>query len=609
MVDKRVRQGIALAAVAAAIFGASELGFPLSVNGSVYTIWPASGIGLAVLLLGGGWLWPALLVGEFASRLVQDVSAPLSLLLGAGDVLGAVGGWWLLTRIDFDRRLNSIRDVLSLLGLGALAPTMISATVGSAGLAIGSTIAWSSYWTYWHRWWLCTATGVIVVTPLLLVFVPGAWSWVRGLRWPGLWKGLELVVWLAALITIGLVAAGLPLQFATLIFPTAAWGALRFGKRGGTLATTVIGIATVLILRRDHLMLSGVSIDSQLLLVQAFVLVLGTTTLVLAVLREETGRAMRRLRFSETAATTLATEHASLGTVATAVARQTPPAEMFELVSAEAAKLLDQREVVVIRGTPPEQPTVLGGWRDDGSQPEVGDPMCNGCVSAPIVVDGSEWGRLCAPSLQPNEDAEQIRAAEATLTRLAGLLGLAIGNAEGRQQLLHQASTDALTGLANHRTFHERLGEEMARCRRYNRPITVAMLDIDNFKEINDTAGHLVGDKVLAAVAHRIVTVMRADALVARVGGDEIGVILPECDAGTAARAVERARAAVSERPIGDVGTLTMSAGLCDNVYASTANRILQLADEAMYFAKAHGGNACVSYVPEELSVSDEAAG
>ena len=102
------------------------------------------------------------------------------------------------------------------------------------------------------------------------------------------------------------------------------------------------------------------------------------------------------------------------------------------------------------------------------------------------------------PPLDPEIDPEQTRTAEASLTRLAGLLGLAIGNAEGRQQLLHRASTDPLTGLANHRTFHERLAEEMARCRRYNRPISVAMLDIDNFKEINDTAGHLVGDSVLA---------------------------------------------------------------------------------------------------------------
>lgn len=597
------------AAVAVAYFGASELGYPLSIHDGVFTIWPASGIGLAALLLGGPGLWPALVIGEFASRLVHGTSAPVSLALGFGDMLESLAGVMLLARVGFDRRLSRTLDALALLALGSLAPTMIAATVGSFALAIGGALAWSSFWSNWYLWWLGDAAGVIVVVPLVLTFVPGGWSWLRGLRWPGLWKALELAAWLAALVVIALVAVGLPLQFATLIFPTLAWGALRFGKRGATLATSVAGITTVVVLQHHQHILSGISTSSEVVFAQVFVLVIGTTTLVLAVLTEETDRAIQRLRVSEMAANAVASEHASLGTVATAVARQMPPAEMFELVSAEAAKLLDQPEVVVIRGAPWEEPTLLGGWRGDGSQLNGGGTLPHDGVSAAIVVDGSEWGRLCAPLLDPDADPQRTRSAAASLTRLAGLLGLAIGNAEGRRQLVHQASTDALTGLANRRTFDERLTEEMARCRRYERPISVAMLDLDNFKEINDTAGHPAGDRVLATVAHRIVTVMRTDALVARVGGDEIGVILPECDAETAARAVERARAAVSEQPVGEVGTLTVSAGVCDNVHASTSSRILHLADQALYYAKAHGGNASVCYSPERVPVQGEAGG
>ena len=145
----------------------------------------------------------------------------------------------LLTRVGFDRRLNRTRDVLALFALGALAPTTIAATIGSLGLAIGGSLAWSSFWSNWHLWWLGDATGVMVIAPLALVFIPDGWSWVRGLRWPGWWKALEVAAWLAALVTIVLVAVGLPLQFATLIFPTLAWGALRFGKRGATLAIAV----------------------------------------------------------------------------------------------------------------------------------------------------------------------------------------------------------------------------------------------------------------------------------------------------------------------------------------------------------------------------------
>ena len=145
-----------VAAVAAAYFGASQLGFPLSVNGSVFTIWPASGIGLAALLIGGIWLWPALVIGEFATRLAHGTSAPVSLVLGFGDMLESLVGLMLLTRVGFDRRLNRTRDVLALFALGALAPTTIAATIGSLGLAIGGSLAWSSFWINWHLWWLGT---------------------------------------------------------------------------------------------------------------------------------------------------------------------------------------------------------------------------------------------------------------------------------------------------------------------------------------------------------------------------------------------------------------------------------------------------------------------
>lgn len=169
------------------------------------------------------------------------------------------------------------------------------------------------------------------------------------------------------------------------------------------------------------------------------------------------------------------------------------------------------------------------------------------------------------------------------------------------RQLRAWATTDPLTGLANRRAFHARLAAEMARFRRYGNPVAVAMLDIDHFKQVNDTAGHLIGDSVLATVARRTASVMRADALVARVGGDELAVIVPECDAGTAEKVVERAREAVSQRPIAELQSLTISAGICDSTHASTPDEILRLADLALYRAKDNGRDSCVRYSPGEL--------
>ena len=331
-----------------------------------------------------------------------------------------------------------------------------------------------------------------------------------------------------------LVAAGLPIELVTLIFPVLVWGALRFGKRGATLASLVAGVASILVPNHSHSIVLGVSLDDELLFTQTFLLVLSTTALMLAAVREETATAIEQLRASELAATALASEHASVGRVATAVAEETPPAEVFELVSAEAAHLLDQAQILVIRGTTTEDSTVVSGWSADGPPLHSGDGVPGGGIGAAIAVDGVEWGRLQAPLMDPKTDPDEKQVAEASLSRLAGLLGQAIANHEDRRQLLHWATTDPLTGLANHRTFHERLATEMARFRRYGHPVAVAMLDVDHFKQVNDTAGHLIGDSVLATVARRLSSVMRADALVARVGGDELGVILPECNTETA---------------------------------------------------------------------------
>ena len=107
MDERRLRQAGIIVVVAAIYFGATQLGFPLSFkNGAMWTIWPASGVGLAALLLGGGWLWPAVLIGEFAARLAHGTSLGVTLPLGVGDTLESVVGYVLLTRFAFDRRLN-----------------------------------------------------------------------------------------------------------------------------------------------------------------------------------------------------------------------------------------------------------------------------------------------------------------------------------------------------------------------------------------------------------------------------------------------------------------------------------------------------------------------
>ena len=117
-----------------------------------------------------------------------------------------------------------------------------------------------------------------------------------------------------------------------------------------------------------------------------------------------------------------------------------------------------------------------------------------------MTVSGEPWGAVGASFA----DGRVPDGLDERLARFADLVSLAISNAQTLEELARQATTDAVTGLANHRRFHERLHEEIERALRYDHPLTLAVIDIDHFKRVNDTHGHQTGDRVLAEVAHQL---------------------------------------------------------------------------------------------------------
>jgi diguanylate cyclase (GGDEF)-like protein/PAS domain S-box-containing protein len=155
---------------------------------------------------------------------------------------------------------------------------------------------------------------------------------------------------------------------------------------------------------------------------------------------------------------------------------------------------------------------------------------------------------------------------------------------------------DTLTGLVNHRGFHERLREEIARSRRHNTPLSLAILDLDHFKQVNDTYGHPVGDRVLAEVGRRLRSLSRLGEHVARVGGEEFAWILPGTDDAGAYTAAERARRAIGTEPFAGIGGLTVSVGVCELGENADADELQRLADLALYEAKHEGRNIVVRH-------------
>ena len=178
--------------------------------------------------------------------------------------------------------------------------------------------------------------------------------------------------------------------------------------------------------------------------------------------------------------------------------------------------------------------------------------------------------------------------------------------------LAELAAHDPLTGLYNRRYFYEMLGTEFERSRRHHRPLTVLMVDIDDFKRINDEHGHIQADCVLAELADVLREDLRQSDVVARYGGDEFALILPETEQQSGRLVAEKLRERVAGRPLVGAGVathLTVSIGVAglDQTLMSE-DGLMRLTDEALYRAKAAGRNR-VECAPDTALVVMEADG
>jgi diguanylate cyclase (GGDEF)-like protein len=175
------------------------------------------------------------------------------------------------------------------------------------------------------------------------------------------------------------------------------------------------------------------------------------------------------------------------------------------------------------------------------------------------------------------------------LEELAERVAPAIENARRFREARQLADLDSLTGLHNRRYFYETLGREVDRAQRYQRQLSLVIVDVDGFKEINDKIGHLAGDAVLAEIADRIRQVVRSADIPCRVGGDEFAVIVPEAEVGQARQLVGRVQRAVSAQPIARAGRVRVSAGVADIQPNDSPTSMFERGDESLYAAK-HAG-------------------
>ncbi|MDQ3379748.1 MAG: diguanylate cyclase [Actinomycetota bacterium] len=216
-------------------------------------------------------------------------------------------------------------------------------------------------------------------------------------------------------------------------------------------------------------------------------------------------------------------------------------------------------------------------------------------IAVPLIARGRLKGTLNI--YRVGEHAEFTAEEFHLATRFGDAAALAIDNAHIRSRLEHQASTDGLTGLFNHRTFHDRLRQEVMRASAEHDTVALVMFDLDDFKKVNDVYGHGVGDQLLVQVADVLRGAVRTSDVVCRIGGEEFAIILPAADARRATALAQRVGAELAKLELETAGRVTVSTGIAISpVHAANPRELVACSEAAMMTAKTRGKGLIVPF-------------
>lgn len=301
-----------------------------------------------------------------------------------------------------------------------------------------------------------------------------------------------------------------------------------------------------------------------------------------------------------------AAQEQALHRVAAAVARGEQPAEVLALATRELVELLGVEGALILRfdgsgralvvaGAGRADDQALDGCLETLAQVRGGRPSAVGgragerCAAVPVLREDSMWGAVLVLT-----GSEEPQGALAHLEELAHCVALVVDSAETRRRLTHLAETDPLTGVPNRRTFTTRLHEELARAVRHAHPLTLAIVDVDEFKPVNDQWGHERGDRLLLELASRLQVLLRSEDLLCRIGGDEFALVLPETGETAAAETLDRLRRAVSGASLAGIGVTVTIGGAVTTDGTASASGLLRAADRALYEGKRRGRDVAV---------------
>ena len=556
---------------------------------SVAIWWPAAGASVAALVTAKRemrpWITVLIVIVSGIGNLLGGRPLVVSLLFGIANAAeAAVASWW-ITRASTERPgLTSVPDLLRLVTAAVLGAAVIA--VG-AGLTIAIFVGGLSWTTLLHLF-TSHVSAVLVITPLVL-HQPMERTAA---------KPREIALQVLTLVTVFTVAFTTdPRVTALYLVPLPLiWGAMRLSLRWVTvevsltlamvLSLTALGIGPFSAQSLAGLARAGDGLLAlQLTLMQAYVVSIFVSILIVGITVSQRVLLLQRVEHSERilrgglsdallGTAILRGRDGVLETVeANGVARDLLGLEPGH--SSPWDQELDPNVAVLRHALLDVAAHRLRGWREEAQLPDA--------------QGGFRWLDIAASPI-----AEDV-----------GLLVLQVVDVTARKTAEHElerrAIHDGLTDLPNRTLFIDRLDRALAMAEREHGDVTVLFLDLDDFKRINDTAGHAAGDEVLREVAARLSGAVRIGDTVSRFGGDEFVILLPGADEAVVTSIVARVQFALdSPMAIGNgMYRVTASIGVATNGPGATPEEILQDADTAMYVSKAKGRDRATRFDEE----------
>jgi len=560
--------------------------------GSTSTLWIASGIITGIVLTSARQLWPGYLVGAFAANAIVRIAmgdawhAALGLSFAAliDTVLVVLAlAYWVGDASDTAKLNRTARVALG----STLASCAMSALIAAWVLSHDETMLFGDAYAMWFT---SHTLGTVIFATLTVVMRSQGW---RLLGRPGRRLELALVLALLGAVCVGVFTqARYPLLF--LVYPPLLLGAFRHRLAGvviGTTIVTAVAIAATLAGNGPFQLIANGKPIERILLLQVFI---GTTCLV--AFPVATALAERRLL-----AHNLRQNQRRLRAITDnlpAFVTHVDRSEHYTFANAYMGKMLgiDPDSVVgrSVREVSADvyaeiKPHMEAAFRGETQTYEIERDFHGQRyhLQSTYIPDVDPGGTVIIYYVL-SFDISQLKRAELELSLLA--------------------RHDSLTGLPNRRHLDEEFAITVARQRRSKRPIALLYLDIDHFKEINDSLGHAVGDEVLQEFARRMKGTLRATDFVARLGGDEFAVLLEEVDTSEIAQLVASKLIVAMRRDVttgrGELRvTTSIGIAFCRRI-ACSQDELIKIADGALYQAKAAGRNTWRIVMTEDTASS-----